>query len=243
MKAKCVVLDCGKFVHAKKYCQRHYTHVRRFGHVVADDDLWAANRLPKYNSICSIVGCGRRARGMCRLHKRQIRQHGKIIRNYVPIQKDTPSKIIRFDDHAEIVILDRTDTERARAKIDLDDIPKVEGMRWHCTGYIPGKMYPVSKEGISLHHLVFLKPKVETGLVVDHIDRDTLNCRKANLRAVTTIVNIRNQKVRSTNTCGCNGVRYTHKKWIASIAITCEDKKTAIAVRDWLVNARDASGI
>jgi len=37
--------------------------------------------------------------------------------------------------------------------------------------------------------------------------------------------------------------RYTHKKWIASIAITCEDKKTAIAVRDWLVNARDASGI
>ena len=239
---KCNAPDCTTEPYCQGYCKRHYMQVYRNGKLIRDADLYAWQRLPKYQGVCTVVGCGRRARGMCRLHKTQIKNHGHVVRPFVP--KKEPSQIIRLNDHAEIVLCDRAGVERARAMIDLEDIPKVEHLRWNGNGSYENKrrLYPTSNR-VLLHHLVMGTEKITGKLVVDHIDRNTLNCQKTNLRIVPSIINARNQKIRSTNTCGCNGVRYTQKKWVASIAITCRSKQTAISVREWLEKSRDANGI
>jgi hypothetical protein len=67
----------------------------------------------------------------------------------------------------------------------------------------------------NIHHCVVGKP--ETGKVVDHINRDKLDNRVANLRIVTQQENTRNSGMFNTNTSGVRGVTYDKrtKKWIA----------------------------
>lgn len=56
---------------------------------------------------------------------------------------------------------------------------------------------------------------------IDHIDGNSLNNRFANLRDVTHQQNTKNQKLRSTNRSGVNGVTWCKKsgKWLATIKI------------------------
>lgn len=64
-----------------------------------------------------------------------------------------------------------------------------------------------------LHRLILGNP---SGKSVDHINHDTLDCRKANLRTCTTAENLRNASgPMSTNTSGVRGVYWHHQagKW------------------------------
>ena len=49
---------------------------------------------------------------------------------------------------------------------------------------------------------------INSNKLIDHIDGDTLNNCRANLRECTIAENIRNQKIRSTNTSGFKGVSF-----------------------------------
>jgi len=66
---------------------------------------------------------------------------------------------------------------------------------------------------------------VEPKGTIDHINGIGTDNRICNLRAVSQKVNMRNQKLRSTNTSGVNGVSWSVKrgKWEARI---CVDGKT-----------------
>jgi Rieske Fe-S protein len=57
------------------------------------------------------------------------------------------------------------------------------------------------------------------GLVIDHIDGDGLNNRRANLRLAAHAENMRNQRLRSDSTSGHKGVNWdsTRGKWVARI--------------------------
>lgn len=62
---------------------------------------------------------------------------------------------------------------------------------------------------------------IQSGLQIDHINRDRSDNRLCNLRLVTHMENGHNQKLRATNTSGYAGV-YLHpqsKKWVASIMV------------------------
>lgn len=54
---------------------------------------------------------------------------------------------------------------------------------------------------------------------VDHIDGNTLDCRKSNLRICTNAENIQNRKRNKNNTSGYKGVTFNkkEKKWLAYI--------------------------
>lgn len=54
---------------------------------------------------------------------------------------------------------------------------------------------------------------------IDHIDGDTLNNRRANLRIVTHSQNCMNRKVTSANTSGYKGVWNRGNRWYAGIKI------------------------
>jgi len=65
-----------------------------------------------------------------------------------------------------------------------------------------------SKNGdkISLHRLIMDNP---VGKVIDHINRNTLDNRRSNLRVCSIQENLRNQK-RGNNKTGCTGVSIHH---------------------------------
>jgi hypothetical protein len=67
-----------------------------------------------------------------------------------------------------------------------------------------------------LHRLI---NNTQKGFVTDHIDGNTLNTRKSNLRQCTRAENGRNRAISANNSSGVNGVCYdnTNKKWIAYI--------------------------
>jgi hypothetical protein len=61
---------------------------------------------------------------------------------------------------------------------------------------------------------------VPEGLVVDHINRDGLDCRRSNMRVVTAKENARNLPVPKHNTSGYRGIRWNKResKWRVEIS-------------------------
>ncbi len=92
----------------------------------------------------------------------------------------------------------------------------------------------VKNQNKRLHRVLINAPNDKT---VDHINGNTLDNRKINLRLCTNSENLRNSKKRKTNTSGYKGVSFCKscKKYIASITLNYkkirlgyfEDKKEA----------------
>lgn len=68
-----------------------------------------------------------------------------------------------------------------------------------------------------LHRVIMKEPD---GLI-DHIDGDTLNNRKSNLRVADSVLNGRNRKVTKGSKSGCVGVRWHSKNnvWVSQISV------------------------
>jgi hypothetical protein len=120
--------------------------------------------------------------------------------------------------------------------VDIEFVDLVAKYTWHFQRYprttINGKI-------IRLHNLLF--GKAPKGLEWDHIDQDTLNNCRNNLRLVNHSEQMRNKRTPKNNTSGVKGV-YWHKsecKWIAQLKINnkikhlgyFKDKNEAIAAR------------
>jgi hypothetical protein len=83
------------------------------------------------------------------------------------------------------------------------------------TGAIFGITYMAHRVAWSLHY------GREPELFIDHIDGNGLNNRISNLRSVSHIQNMKNQKLRETNTSGVCGVSWSNGRkngfWVARI--------------------------
>lgn len=122
------------------------------------------------------------------------------------------------------------------AIVDCEDFPRVIKHIWHFGGrYVRGM---VGKKGISLHRFILgYKGKK----VIDHINGNTLDNRKENLRICTHSRNIINSKKRTDNSSGVVGVYWdkVNVRWVAKITIgkvskslgSSKDKNKMIALR------------
>jgi hypothetical protein len=77
---------------------------------------------------------------------------------------------------------------------------------------------------VDMHRAILsriLGRELAKGEICDHIDGDTLNNRRSNLRVATNAENLRNQAIRRDNTSGYKGVSYskTARKYRAQITI------------------------
>lgn len=109
-------------------------------------------------------------------------------------------------------------------QIDEDDLESVVCRSWYILGINPGyptstlKVYghPTIKQRVIFLHN-YLLGSAPDGLEWDHIDRDPLNNRRNNFRAVTHQVNCRNASEIKQSKSGVKGVSRDGSKWIAYI--------------------------
>lgn len=104
-------------------------------------------------------------------------------------------------DYVEVLLYDKYGNETGRALISLCDIQRVGRYRWYLKNGYPFN----SKLNISLHRFIKNPPN---DMVVDHINRNTLDNRRSNLRVCTHTENVRNSGLSSLNTTGFKGVYY-----------------------------------
>jgi hypothetical protein len=99
--------------------------------------------------------------------------------------------------------------------VDDGDFDKMSGFKWFCdsSGYAHNN---TKGKHIRMHRFLMDSPQ---SMVVDHIDGNTLNNQRKNLRVCTHLQNIKNHKKNSKNTSGYNGVNLMHGKyWRAYIS-------------------------
>lgn len=109
------------------------------------------------------------------------------------------------------------------AIIDAADVHLIDKWKW---GALIGRrsVYAVRKAGlvdgkrktVLMHRSILAAPR---DMQIDHINSNGLDNRRSNLRLATHTENIRNSRMRVTNTSGYKGV-HRHKKsgrWIAKI--------------------------
>lgn len=124
-------------------------------------------------------------------------------------------------------------TKGQESIIDAEDFAKVSEYNWYTlkqpnyqkTRYVAQTCVkqPDGKwKTIYLHRFLIDAPK---GLMVDHINGDTLDNRKANLRLCTNGQNQRNRNRMSNNQSGFKGVCYVEKHNFYTASIQCEGKK------------------
>jgi len=108
-----------------------------------------------------------------------------------------------------------------RALVDDEDFERVDQHSWHSTKHRYGSAYArtnFGRKNTSMHRFILQAPK---GTIVDHINRDTLDNRKANLRFVDRSENSWNTKLCARNTSGVKGVTFnaSHGRWVARISV------------------------
>jgi hypothetical protein len=101
--------------------------------------------------------------------------------------------------------------------IDASDLPIVAGLKWYAHQTNPGIFYAARRTSDAMLYLHRLLLDAPDGMDVDHIDGDTLNNRRANLRLASRAENGRNQGLRRNNTSGFKGVHRAGDKWAAQI--------------------------
>lgn len=141
--------------------------------------------------------------GMCAKHYHQMRDLGKITDASSRTMYD-PNLIEVKEGYAEVVCYSKKG-DIYRVKISLEDIPLVSRYKWsvmnqgYAITYCPNKVF--------MHQLICPTAPHE---LVDHINRDKLDNRRNNLRALDKRGNACNSKlVNKTNETGVRGVSKT----------------------------------
>lgn len=104
--------------------------------------------------------------------------------------------------------------------VDEEDAEKISHYKWQLNDSASNKIYfhvytrnpDGTKTKIYLHRYLL---NAEKGTVIDHINGNTLDCRKSNLRITDKIGNARNRCMGKNNTSGYKGVSWADnaKKW------------------------------
>jgi hypothetical protein len=199
---------------SRGYCHGHYGRLSKLGDI--RDHIPLAPHVKRKE--CEVDGC-KNLNVSTKLHTGLCNKHyGRLARG-VDVYKSTP-----FDSRSAIL-------EGEIAKIPLGVEAKdgyalvdkefawVDKYKWRLSndGYPVTNSFGQRGYNNRLHHLVIGREK---GMVVDHISRDKLDNRTANLRHASYSLNTINRGLQSNNKSGYRGV-FWHKEtssWVAVVA-------------------------
>lgn len=202
---QCQVEACERKYYAKGFCKLHYGHHKQYGRI------WKDPKCKRQALICIVEGCNRkpRAKGYCTRHYFQINKFGEIIGNSARSVRDR-NEYLFTGDICRIKLYNKLCEEIAETVIDADDYEKVKDKKWFFhQGY-------ATSGKIRLTHVIYNRNE---GMVIDHVNHDTLDNRKVNLRICSHGQNLCNAKTRKDNTSGYRGVSWDKEKqkWMAKI--------------------------
>ena len=152
----------------------------------------------------------------------------KIFRT-IPHCSSKPSVFHRwvfyFTKMAKEIIL----TQGKVAIVDDEDFDELNKLKWHADKRQNGKFYAVRKSicingkyiNQKMHRMIVGD---KSGLHTDHIDGDTLNNRRSNLRICTHQQNMMNKCVSKVNKSGYKGVIYVKSRKMYKASITLNRK-------------------
>lgn len=173
------------------------------------------------NKVCEICGSDKYVfksvitqQYLCNKHRTQLNTKGKIKRT-----RYDANEIILKDNYAIMKIYNINGKEIAETLIDINDVEKIKLYKWALSG---GRIKYVTSinndHQLLLHRLIM---NANDNQMVDHINHNTLDNRKSNLRLSNNITNHQNMKIRSNNTSGVPGVGWSKKynKWRSRIKV------------------------
>jgi len=151
---------------------------------------------------------------LCKRHYKQLVELGKFIDNNQRSQKDK-NEIVKYQTCAEIFLYDKNGNLIVKTLIDLEDIDKCSKYKWGIdgNGYV---RTDIGNSRVLLHRYILEAPKSK---LVDHINLNTLDNRKSNLRLVTKQQNQMNQANRKGSKSNFKGVYWdkNRNKWYAEL--------------------------
>lgn len=167
---------------------------------------------------CSVCGrmCDHSAshgitHGMCRKHWEQVRRFGKTLDTNQRTIWD-PNEVRICNGYAEVDTYDGNGEVLETYKLDIEDMHFLEGHKWR-TVYKGKQKSPYLLTGhggsqgtgqVYFHRLVMGMPNCE----VDHINIDSTDNRKENLRLSYRTQQLANTRLRIDNTQGVKGIYY-----------------------------------
>ena len=155
---------------------------------------------------------------LCAKHDRQLREFGYFLDNNPRTIYD-PNEIRVIGDYAEVDIYDKQAKVQKTFIIDTEDIPVIIKYKWGTKYYKKDNMWYVAcidnktHKHIYLHHLLMGFP-TET---IDHINGDTMDNRKSNLRIATKSIQSINQKKIEGTFTNIKGVRKSKNGYVAHL--------------------------
>ena len=164
--------------------------------------------------VCQVEGCTNKyyGKGYCKKHWEQVWKFGHIKRT-----KFDPNEFIVGGDICTIKLYDAFGAEIAEAIIDAEDADMCMKYKWQLTHIGRDKSPYVSTQSSKTLYLQNAIMKHKEGYMVDHINWDTLDNRKCNLRHVTHSQNLMNRGPQKDNKSGYKGVSKRRNKWHARI--------------------------
>ena len=183
--------------------------------------------------ICKVCGklCGDKHHefidGMCSKHYNQFKKFGKTL-DTNPRTVWDPNEIRVCDGYAEIDTYNNIGEVLNTFKLDIEDIPLLSNLKWRTI--FKGKQnspYLVTGHAgnqgsgmVYFHRLVMGNPNEE----IDHINRDSTDNRKENLRLSFRQQQLTNTNLRCDNTSGIKGVYYIKKDNKYRAEIQCRER-------------------
>lgn len=190
-KIKCSCENCDRdaygYYEGKKYCIKHLKQLKKHGEIKEHKKL----------TTCCI--CGKKSRSTwkdgkeyCQKHYMQMYNHGKILERTIYDKNEW----IYHDNYAECITYDMNLKPNGRVKFDLDDVDKFVNKKIYICNH-NGKYYAVISDKLRKYfvHRVLMNVNDEEysiRKVIDHINGDSLDNRKSNLRICSHSENMKN---------------------------------------------------
>lgn len=166
----CAIEACDRSVLARGWCATHYSRWKRHGHT----------NQTRRKKVCVVDGCteGVHGENLCQPHLYRFRKYGDPL----GVQLVVPSSPVL------IVLRDRSGAVVAQTMVDGIDSLWLDQWRWSLSP--SGYAYRVAN-GTTVLLARVLMGVIEAGPMfhVDHMNRDRLDNRRANLRVVTAEIN------------------------------------------------------
>ena len=152
---------------------------------------------------------------MCLKHWNQMRRYGKILDTNPRTVYDS-NEVRIYEKYAEVDTYTSTGEVKNTFKIDVEDVKLLQGKKWRTVlkgkqkapYLVTGHANKRNNDQVYFHRLIMGNPNEE----IDHINRDSTDNRKSNLRLSNRAQQVTNTRLRVDSTQGVKGVYFIQSK-------------------------------